>query len=111
MARNPSIYTGLQQGAATRRNRYLRAAHRAREALARYDRTPNMARGLASWELQIDGAFAMSDASLVDLVADLLVKRLAFCVERVRYHHREWKQWAARNAEWRAEMAHIDAGA
>ena len=104
------MYTGLCQGAATRRNRYLRAAHRVRDIIRRYpDGLPvDAARGLAQWELQIDGVFYVSDETCVAIVTEALQKRLAFCVAQARLHHREWKKWTARNREWRNEMAALD---
>jgi hypothetical protein len=107
MARNPSIYTGLQQGAATKRNRHLRAARRYVDLLAAGVSLAS-ARSLAEWEFHIEGSFLMSDDALLSLVLDLLRKGASFAVERARYWHREWRYYARLNSEWRAEMKAID---
>lgn len=107
MARNPSIYTGLQQSAATRRNRALRAARRHRALLRRgFDVT--RARSYLQWDLRVEGAFLMSDASVVPFAREMARVAFKIAVDNARYWHRDWKQWAARNREWRQEMAGID---
>lgn len=107
MARNPSIYTGMCQGAATRRNRAIRAAQRHR-ALARRDFTPQQARSYLSWDLRIEGTFILSDDGAVSLARELAAKAFKEAVRRVRYWHREWKHYTRLNREWRSEMATIE---
>lgn len=107
MARNPSIYTGLQQGAAIRRNRHLRAAHAARDLIERYPF--GLPYQLARVVLDgVEGSFLMSPGAAVALAEQLLRDRLSYAIERARYHHRDWKVWSSRNRQWRAEMAALD---
>lgn len=104
-----SIYRVLQQGAATRRNRYLRAAHRTRDIIRRWPSlSVDEVRSFAQWDLNIETAWAISDANLKTAIAPLLRSRLEWQVRQVRYHHAEWKKWAARNRQWRAELAALD---
>ena len=107
MARNPSMYTGLCQGAATRRNRYLRAAHTVR-AILRSPMSAERARSQAQWDLRLEGAFLMSDAALIELVQRLYRDRLAWLLKQIRYWHADWKRWTFANREWRKEMKDID---
>lgn len=104
-----SIYRGLQQGAATRRNRYLRAAHRTRDLIVRWPSlSVEQARHIAQWDLNVETTWAIRDEHLKTAIADILRTRFEWQVRQARYHHAEWKKWAARNRQWQAELAAID---
>jgi len=105
-----TIYSGFQQGAAIRRNRYLRGAHRTRDAIERYPfGIPySVAHDLLRREFKIEGAYMMSTGSAIDLCGQLLRDRLAWQVRQARRWHREWKKYAQRNRQWRAEIAALD---
>lgn len=102
-----SIYRGLQQGAATRRNRALRAAARHR-ALLRRGFTGEQGRSYLQWDLSVEGAFLMSAEAANALARELAAQNLTDAIKRARYWHRDWKHYARLNREWRAEMAAIE---